>query len=66
MQKSFKIKGMMCNHCKANVEKNIAKVEGVVAVQVDLEQGVAYVEGDFDSQKVIKTIENLGYEYLCE
>lgn len=66
MQKSFKIKGMMCNHCKANVEKNIAKVEGVVAVQVNLEQGVAYVEGDFDSQKVIKTIENLGYEYLCE
>ena len=29
MQKSFKIKGMMCNHCKANVEKNLAKVEGV-------------------------------------
>ena len=66
MQKSFKIKGMMCNHCKANVEKNLAKVEGVTAVQVNLEQGIAYVEGYFDSQKVVETIENLGYEYLGE
>lgn len=65
MQKSFKIKGMMCNHCKANVEKNLAKIEGVIAVQVDLEQGVAYVEGDFDSKRVVETIENLGYEYLA-
>ena len=66
MQKSFKIKGMMCNHCKANVENNLAKVEGVTAVQVNLEQGIAYVEGYFDSQKVVETIENLGYEYLGE
>ena len=66
MQKSFKIKGMMCNHCKANVEKNLAKVEGVTAVQVNLEQGIAYVEGYFDSQKVVETIENLSYEYLGE
>lgn len=66
MQNSFKIKGMMCNHCKANVEKNLAKIEGVTAVQVDLEQGVAYVEGEFDVQRVIETIESLGYEYINE
>lgn len=66
MQNLFKIKGMMCSHCKANVEKNLVKVEGVTAVQVELEQGVAYVEGDFDPQRIIETIESLGYEYLSE
>ncbi len=66
MQNSFKIKGMMCNHCKANVEKNLSKIEGVTAVTVNLEQGVAHVEGSFDAQQIISTIENLGYEYLAE
>lgn len=64
MKKAFKIKGMMCNHCKNNVEKNIAKIDGVTAVEVDLEQGIAHVDGDFDAEKVIETINNLGYEYL--
>ncbi|MBR7135276.1 MAG: permease [Bacteroidaceae bacterium] len=64
MKKSFKIKGMMCNHCKANVEKNIAKIEGVTAVSVDLEAGIAYVDGNFDVNKVIETIDSLGYEYI--
>lgn len=64
MKKSFKIKGMMCNHCKANVERNIAKIEGVTAVSVDLEAGIAYVDGNFDVNKVIETIDSLGYEYI--
>ncbi len=63
MKKAFKIKGMMCNHCKNNVEKNITKIDGVTAVEVDLEQGIAHVDGDFDVEKVIETINNLGYEY---
>ncbi len=66
MQKEFKIKGMMCNHCKANVERNLSKVKGVTAVTVNLEQGIAYVEGSFDAGQIISTIENLGYEYLSE
>lgn len=64
MKKSFKIKGMMCNHCKANVERNIAKIEGVTAVSVDLEADIAYVDGNFDVNKVIETIDSLGYEYI--
>lgn len=64
MQSSFKIKGMMCNHCKENVEKNIAKIEGVTAVSVDLSEGIAYVDGNFEPQKIIDTIKGLGYEYI--
>ncbi|MBQ5638412.1 MAG: heavy-metal-associated domain-containing protein, partial [Alistipes sp.] len=66
MEKAYKIKGMMCNHCKANVERNLAKLEGVESVRVDLAEGVAYVTGDVEPQKVIDLINDLGYEYLAD
>ncbi len=64
MQRSYKIKGMMCNHCKANVERNLAKIEGVEDVRVDLAEGVAYVTGSAEPQKVIDMIRELGYEFV--
>jgi uncharacterized membrane protein YraQ (UPF0718 family)/copper chaperone CopZ len=64
-QKSFKINGMMCNHCKANVEKALASLDGVTAVRVDLNEGIAYVDGkDVDRERVIAAIKELGYEYV--
>lgn len=60
----YKIKGMMCNHCKANVERNLAALPGVKSVVVDLAQGIACVEGDADPQTVVATIRQLGYEYV--
>jgi uncharacterized protein len=59
----YKIGGMTCNHCKANVERNLAKVEGVSSVQVDLEKAVAYVEGNPSDTEIQKTVDDLGYEY---
>lgn len=65
MQKSYRINGMMCNHCKTNVEKALARIEGVTAVRVDLGEGIAYIEGrNVDSNTVIATIRELGYEYI--
>ena len=66
MKKKFKINGMMCNHCKANVERNLATVKGVKTVTVDLALGVAYVEGDFDASEVIEMIKSIGYDYVEE
>ena len=64
MTKEYKIKGMMCAHCQANVEKNLAAIEGVKSVKVDLKSGVAYVEGDVAREVIIAKIEQLGYEYI--
>lgn len=64
MKRAFKIKGMACNHCKTNVERNLAKVAGVTAVQVDLAQGVAHVAGDAVEDEIVAAIERLGYEYV--
>ena len=65
--KKFKINGMMCNHCKANVEKALSEIEGVHSVYVELSEGTAYLEGEnIDAEKVISTINRLGYEYVAE
>ena len=61
--KEFKVKGMMCAHCKANVEKGIAALPGVEKVTVDLAKGTALVEGSIPDQLIIDCIEDLGYQY---
>ena len=66
-QKKFKINGMMCNHCKANVENHLSKIKGVTAVSVNLNEGVAYIEGKgYSTEEIIGTIRSLGYEYIEE
>ena len=66
-EQKFRINGMMCNHCKANVEKALAGIDGVSAVRVELAEGIAYLEGEhIDSQKVISTIYGIGYECSVE
>ena len=62
--KEFKVKGMMCAHCKANVEKGVAALPGVEKVTVDLAKGTALVEGSIPDQIVIDCIEDLGYEVI--
>lgn len=57
----FHIEGMMCNHCRANVERVIAAVPGVSKVSVDLAAGTATVEGDPDPAAVIAAVEAAGY-----
>ncbi len=43
MEKKLLVEGMMCNHCKASVEKALSAVAGVTAVTVDLEAKSAAV-----------------------
>ncbi len=61
-KKNFKVDGMMCNHCRANVEKNIKALQGVENVEVDLASGIAVVEGNVSDEEVIKAIEGIGYQ----
>lgn len=62
--KEFKVKGMMCAHCKANVEKGLAALPGVEKVTVDLAKGTALVEGFVPDQLIIDCIEDLGYQVI--
>ncbi len=64
MTKEYKINGMACQHCKNNVEKQLAKVPGVENVEVNLDKAVARVTGEADSNAVIEAIRLAGYEFV--
>ncbi len=55
------VKGMSCNHCKANVEKAIKSVEGVEDAEVDLTSGQTVIQGFFDKQAVVQAVESIGF-----
>ena len=58
---------MMCNHCKANVEKTLTQIDGARSVRVELSEGMAYIDGEnIDVQKVVSAINALGYKCTAE
>ena len=66
LMESYKIfvKGMTCNHCKANVEKALNNIPAISKVEVDLDQSIAKIEGDnIDLNEVKKQLNEVGYEY---
>lgn len=65
MDTTFKIDGMTCNHCKASVEKNLTQLEGINAVEVNLERKEAHVKGSkIDEEAIRKTVSELGYDFI--
>jgi len=60
---AFKIEGMSCNHCKANVTKVISNLKSVKEVTVNLSEGVAYVEGSPTDEEVKSAVEAIGFTF---
>lgn len=63
MINTVNIQGMTCQHCVATVTQELMKIDGVIAVNVDLEQGKADIESnDKLTRDVIQSaIEKAGY-----
>lgn len=59
--KTYKITGMMCNHCRAHVEKAIMQTPGVTSVNVDLAANIAQVEGTASAEAIIQSVTQCGY-----
>jgi len=58
------VKGMSCNHCKINVEKALKEIPGISAIKVELDQSMAFFEGDdIDLNLIKRCVEGVGYEY---
>ena len=58
---TYQVKGMTCNHCKASVEKALSSVEGVEKVEVDLAKGIAYVQGNHNTQAALDAVNAIGF-----
>jgi hypothetical protein len=58
------VSGMTCNHCKATVEKNVGKIEGIQSINADIVKNIVEISGEnVDLAKVEEVVNNLGYEY---
>ena len=55
------IKGMNCNHCRANAEKAILSCDGVTSASIDLASGKAHIEGNADISSIRSAVEALGF-----
>lgn len=63
-EKTIKVSGMTCNHCKANVENNLVAIEGIDNIEIDLESGKVQMTGeDIDLGMVKNKVESIGYTY---
>lgn len=59
------VDGMTCNHCKANVEKNLSKLENIESAEVDLASKSVFLKGNNISVETLKeTVNDLGYTFI--
>lgn len=64
-KKQYNISGMHCVSCVLRIENNLKGLPGVKNVDVNLNDQKAMVEyeqGECDDQKIIKAVEESGYE----
>jgi len=60
---TYRVPGMHCGHCKASVEEEVSAIEGVEAVEVDLETKLVVVHGEgLDDARLRAAIDEAGYE----
>lgn len=64
MEKKYKVGGMACAGCSANVQRALTSLPGVQSASVDHITGVAVVVGEIDDATVASAVENLGFDYL--
>lgn len=60
---TYVVQGMTCAHCVAAVTEEVARLDGVTSVDVDLETGAVTVTsaGPLDAQVVADAVDEAGY-----
>ncbi len=58
----FRVQGMRCNHCKANVERAISSLTDVESVTIELESGRVEVQGTSSTEQISTAVKALGFE----
>jgi copper chaperone CopZ len=58
----LKVSGMSCQHCSGAVAKALEAVPGVSRVEVNLEGGLARIEGVAAPDALVRAVTEAGYE----
>jgi copper chaperone len=60
---TYSVPAIHCGHCAASIKDEVANVEGVEAVDVDLDAKVVKIRGEALSDEALReAIEEAGYE----
>lgn len=64
MEKTLKIKGMMCGHCEMHAKKALEALDGVTAAKVSHKTGTAVVtlEKEVSDDALKQAVAERGYE----
>lgn len=57
----IRVTGMSCQHCVAAVTRALESVPGVTGVRVDLESGLARVQGEAEAAALERAVIDAGY-----
>jgi copper chaperone CopZ len=64
VEKTIKVSGMTCNHCKSNVHNNLSIIEGIENIEIDLVSGKVKLTGEnIDLTEIKSKVESIGYQY---
>ena len=59
---TYSVPGISCGHCKSAIEGEIAPLDGVESVVVDIEAKTVLVVGDITEDAVRAAVDEAGYE----
>ncbi len=63
---TYTVSGMTCSHCVRSVTEEVATIDGVTDVRVDLESGALTITSDepVDESAVQAAVDEAGYELV--
>ena len=59
--RTYAVPGVSCGHCKQSIESEVSTVDGVVAVEVDVDAKLVTVSGG-DDAAIRQAIDDAGYD----
>jgi copper chaperone len=60
--RTYDVPGISCGHCKAAIEGEVGKLEGVEGVDVDIDGKTVTVDGGASEDAVRAAIDTAGYD----
>jgi copper chaperone len=62
-ERTYRVPGVSCEHCRAAITAEVAALSGVATVDVDLDAKTVTVTGDrLDEPAIVAAIDDAGYE----
>ena len=59
---TYSVPAMTCGHCKASIEDEVNKLDGVVRIIVDLEAKTVQVDGSAPDDAIRAAIDEAGFD----